>query len=146
MEPVKTVGPVAQVIALFTLNRDLPEAERKSRKEMIDACVLAGINKATASTQYGKFHKGEGGSKERTGAVAKVKAIIAANYGQKERKDILDLCVSEGLNKATAATQYGAYHRNESSKKSSAPVELISSDKAADKPKGKGKGKAKAKE
>ncbi len=143
METVKTVGPVAQAVNLFTLNKALPEGERKNRQEMLAACVTAGINKATAQTQYGKFHKGE--AKERTtGAIAGVKIIIAANYGQKERKDILDLCEASGFNRSTAATQYGAYHRNESSKKISAAVEPKIDDKAEDKPAPKGKGKAKA--
>ena len=119
MEPatIPTLGPVAQAKAIFTANAALPIEERKARKEVIAACVEAGINKATASTQYGKFHSSEGGPKvERTGSVAGVRAIIAEHYGVKLRKEILALCVEAGFNPATSSTQYGKFHQEVSSK------------------------------
>jgi hypothetical protein len=109
-----TLGPVAQSRAIFTTNAALPLEERQTRKQLIEACVAAGINKATASTQHDKFHHAEGSTKARTGAVAAVKAIIAEHYGQKTRKEIIGLAEATGFNKATAATQYGKYNQEAS--------------------------------
>lgn len=104
-------GPVAKAHLIFASNPG------KSRKELIQLCVAAGINKATATTQYGAFHKGkENTSMERNGSVDKVRKVIAEHYGKKTRKEILDLCVAEGLNKATASTQYGKYNKEEKAK------------------------------
>ena len=112
--PKAGTGPVARAHSIFAANPG------KTRKELIALCVADGINQATATTQYGAFHKGAltmSGTIERNGSVAKVRAIIAAGYAaKKSRKDIIAECEAAGLNKATASTQYGKYAKEEKSK------------------------------
>ena len=126
-------GPVAKAHQIFAANAALPIEERKTRKEIILACVEAGINQATATTQFGKFHSEiQGGSKmERTGAVSKVREIIAENFGKKTRKEIIALCEEAGCNKATASTQYGKYNQEANSQVPAEERERIAAEKAA---------------
>jgi hypothetical protein len=141
-----TLGPVAQSRAIFTANAALPIEERQNRKQLIEACVAAGINKATATTQHDKFHHAEGSTKARTGAVAAVKAIIAEHYGQKTRKEIITLAEEAGFNKATASTQYGKYHQVASKLEPVVEKEPVVEPEKEPvvEPKKKSKGKAKA--
>jgi hypothetical protein len=100
-------GAVHKIRAIINENLDKP------RKDVIQMCVDAGYNKATATTQYGAIHKGgsnmsEGAAVQRNGGVAKAKEIIEANFGAEglSPKDIIGKCVEAGINKATAQTQY----------------------------------------
>lgn len=51
---VGNIGSVQHARIIFD------ELKGKARSEVIEACVAAGINKNTASTQYHKWHKEQG--------------------------------------------------------------------------------------
>ena len=136
-----TTGPCSQSRAIFTANAALPVEERKTRKQLIEACVEAGVNRATASTQHDKFHHAEGSTTPRTGAVAAIRAIISEHYGQKTRKEIIELAEAAGFNKATISTQYGKYNQEASKVEPVADPEPETTETAEVVPPKKGKGK-----
>ena len=53
----KTKGAVAQVWAVCDSMKAALTAGTKARKDVIDACVAKGLNKATAATQYQRWSK-----------------------------------------------------------------------------------------